>query len=145
MHAGVHECAKYGRGKFLFTERPPHVGVDKDVYGATGSEIGIPLATHAMGFTFVDQGDPPMFYGDGDGGGLAVVEGLRGRTNHELFEMPYPDIAHADDFHEAVIDECLQMVCIPAASSLAGFQLDKNCLSDHHLVREGAKNLPRAA
>ena len=145
MHASVHECAEYGRCKFLFAERPQHVGMGKDVYGATGSEIGIPFATNAMGFAFVDQGDSVMFYGDGDGGGLAVVEGLGGRTNHELFEMLCPYIAHGDDFHESVIDEFLQMVCISAASSLACFQLDKDRLGDHHSVRDGSKNFPRAA
>ena len=145
MHAGVHECAEYARGQFLFTERPLHVGMGKDVYGATGTEIGIPLATHAMGFAFVDQSDPVMFYGDGDGGGLAVVEGLGGRTNHELFEMLCPYIAYGDDFHESVIDECLQMVGSSAASLLACFQLDKDHFGDYHSAREGPKNLPRAA
>jgi len=145
MHASMHECAEYRRGKFLFTERSPHVGMSKDVYSATGSEIGIPCATHAMGFAFVEQGNSVMFYGDGDGGRLAVVEGLGGRTNYELFEILCSDIAHGDDLHESVIDEFLQMVCISAASSLAGFQLDKDRLGDHHSVREGSKNLPRAA
>jgi len=129
----------------LFAERPQHFGMGKDVYGATGSEIGIPCATNAMGFAFVDQGDSVMFYGDGDGGGLAVVEGLGGWTNHEFFKMLGPDIAYGDDCHESVIDEFLQMVCISAASSLACFQLDKDYLGDHHSVWDGAKNLPRAA
>ena len=117
MHASVHECAEYGRCKALCAECPPHFGTGKDVYGATGSEIGIPFATKVMGFAFVDQGDSMMFYGDGDGDGLAVVEGLGGRTNHELFEMLCPDIAYGDDFHESVIDEFLQMVCISATSA----------------------------
>ena len=145
MHASVHECAEYGRCKFLFAERPQHFGMGKDVYGATGSEIGIPFATKAMGFAFVDQGDAVMFYGDGNGGGLAIVEGLGGRTNHERFEMPCPYIAHGDDFQESVIDQFIQMVCTSAALSLAGFQLDKDRLGDHHSVRDGSKNLPRAA
>ena len=145
MHASVHQGAEDGCCKFLFAERPQHVGMGKDVYGATGSEIGIPFATKAMGFAFVDQGDSVMFYGDGNGGGLAIVEGLSGRTNHELFEMPCPDIAHGDDFHESVIDECLQMVGSSAASLLACFQLDKDHFGDYHSAREGPKNLPRAA
>src|SRR6266850_4785121 len=143
MHAGVHECAEYGRGQVPFAERPPHVRMGKDVHGATSSEIGIPLATHAVGFAFVDQGNSLMFYGDGDGSGLAVVESFGGRTNHELFEMLCPDIAHGDDFYESVLDECLQMVCISAAPSLACFQLDKDRLGHHHPVREGSKNFPR--
>jgi hypothetical protein len=142
MHASLHECAEYGRCQLLFAERPQHFGMGKDVYGATGPEIGIPCATNAMGFAFVDQGDSVMFYGDGDGGGLAVVEGLGGWTNHEFFKMLCPDIAHGYDFHESVIDEFLQMVCISAASSLACFQLEKDRLGDHQSVRDGSKNFP---
>jgi hypothetical protein len=145
MHASEHECTEYGRGKFLCAERPQHCGMGKDVYGTTGSESGIPFATNAMRFAFVNQCNALMFYGHGNGGGLAVIEGLGGRTNNELFEVLCPYLAHSDDFHESVIDECLQMIGILAASSLAFFKLAEHRIGDHHSVRDGSKNVPRAA
>jgi len=114
----------------------------KNIYGATGSEIRISFSTNTMRFAFVDQGNALMFYGYGDSGGLAVVEGLGGRTNNELFKMLCPYIAHSYDFHESVMDKFLQMICISAASSLACFKLDKDRLGDHQSVRYGSKNLP---
>jgi hypothetical protein len=145
MHASEHESAEYGRYKFLFAERPLHCRMGKEVYGATGAEIGIPFATNAIRFAFVDQCNALMFYRHGDCGGLAVIKGLDGRTNNERFEVLCPYLAYRYDFHESVTDKFLQMIGVLAASSLAFFKLEKYHLGDHHAVRDGSKNFPRAA
>jgi hypothetical protein len=144
MHARDRECTEYGRGKSLCAERQQHCGMGKHVYGATSSEIGIPFATNTMRFAFVNQGNTLMFYGHGDGGGLAVIERLGGRTNNELCEVLCPYLTHRDDIHESVIDKFLQMIGILAAASLAFFKLEKHRISDHHSVRDNSKNFPRA-
>jgi hypothetical protein len=52
-----------------------------------------------MSFALIDYGDSLLFYCDSDCGGLAVIEGSRGRTNNELFEMPCPYVAHGNDLN----------------------------------------------
>ena len=112
MHATTIQGVEDGVGEAM-SEHGLDVALSEQIHRATHGEVGIAFRTYPNGLAFIDERDGVHLHGAGDGGSLAVIEGLGGPAADEARKVGQAGVAELRLPDQTLIDQRGKSGCIP--------------------------------